>query len=148
MIPKKIKMARMEDYHTHYIGKYDGKKQFFGYEHFVSVPTPNETDWQKYRHEYVVLHLFDEKGNFESFKYWYAGTTSNLNCNTNEKLEELVRSLDKVRFNDIEVATFNIDIDGITFGLIPKIDDAYERIELDPSSTIAFCEPWDGEYDT
>ncbi|WP_435355377.1 hypothetical protein [Emticicia sp. SJ17W-69] len=148
MIPKKIKILRIEDYHTHYIGKFDSGKQFFGYEHFVSKPSPNEIDWQKNRHEYVVLYLFDENGSLESFKYWYAGTTAELNCDTNKKLDELVKSLGKVRFCNIKVAPSHIEIDGIIFGLIPKIDDDYERIELDPSSTIAFSEPWDGEYDT
>lgn len=148
MIPQKIKISRIENYHTHFIGKFDGNKLFFGYNHFVYKPFLNYEDWQNNRHEYIVLYLFNEDGKLYSFKYWYAGVTAKLNCDTHLKLNEFVKSLGEIKFCDIDVETFSIEIDGITFGLIPKIDDDYERIELDPSSTIAFNAPWDGEYDT
>jgi hypothetical protein len=95
-IPKTIQINRIEDYHTHYIGKYDNGKQFWAYEHFISVPIPDEKNWQKYRHEYVVLYLFDENGKYVSNKYWYAGTTSDLNCETDEKIEEMVDELGEI----------------------------------------------------
>ena len=38
------------------------------------------------------------------------------------------------------------NIDGFTFGLIPNKE--ISMIDLHPSSTIAFQEPWDGEYFT
>ena len=147
-IPEKIRVTRMIDYHTHFIGKYDDGKQFWGYEHFVSVPVDGETDWQKYRHEYVVLYLFDKEGKLESYKYWYAGTTSDLNCDTEKKLKQLVKELGRIRYCNIRVKPFEIKIDGHTFGLIAIQDPDYERVELHPSNVIAFTEPWNGEFDT
>jgi hypothetical protein len=147
-IPEKIRVTRMIDYHTHFIGKYDNGKQFFGYNHFINTPFKSGDDWQNYRHEYVVLYLFDEKGDFKSYKHHYAGTTANLNCDTEKKLKEMVKGLGKVRYCNIKVKPFEIEIDGHIFGLIPKTDDGYERVELHPSNVIAFTEPWVGEYDT
>jgi len=45
-----------------------------------------------------------------------------------------------------ELNLFQTKIDGVVFGLVPA--EEIESIELQPSSTIAFHEPWDGEYDT
>lgn len=147
-IPEKIRVARMVDYHTHFIGKYDNGKQFFGYEHFLFDPSITDDDWQKRRKEYVVLYLFDEEGNLTSYKSWYAGTTSDLNCDTNQKLKEMIKELGTVRYCNILVKPFNVQIDNHTFGLIAISDPNYERVELHPSNTIAFTDPWDGEYDT
>lgn len=147
-IPEKIKIARMVDYHTHYIGKYDNGKQFFGYQHFVNDISNNDTDWTKRRHEYVLLYLFNEEGDLISYDYWYAGTTSDLNCDTEKKLKEMIKKLGKVKYCNIKVKPFQIEIDNHIFGLIAFQDSDYERVELYPSNVIAFTEPWDGEYDT
>ncbi|GAB3504580.1 hypothetical protein [Emticicia fontis] len=145
-IPKKFLINREEDYHTHYIGKYNNGNQFFGYETFLfKPPLPPNEDWQKYRKEYVVLYIFDYKGNFIDFKYWYAGTTSE-NKDTNAALELMIESVGQYEFCDIIVKPFEVEIDGEIFGLIPNEED--ESIELMPSSTIAFFSPWDGSYDT
>lgn len=34
----------------------------------------------------------------------------------------------------------------MTFGLV--VNEEIEAVDLQPSSTISFHEPWDGEYDT
>jgi hypothetical protein len=44
------------------------------------------------------------------------------------------------------VKLFQTTIDGVVFGLVPDAEN--ETVELQPSSTIAFQSPWDGEYDT
>ena len=145
-IPTRIRITRMVDYHTHFIGKYDNGKQFFGYEHFVFEP---DKDRQlENRHEYVVLYIFNEEGDLVGNKYWYAGKSTALNCNTEKKLKELVKELGKIRYCNIRVKPFKIEIDNYTFGLIAFADPDYERVELHPNNTIAFSEPWDGEYDT
>lgn len=147
-IPEKIKIARIIDYHTHFIGKYVGGKQFFGYEHFILIPNPDGVGYQRSQPQYIVLYLFDEKGDLTSYKYWYAGITPDLNCDTEKKLKEMIRELGKVRYCNIKIKPFQIEIEGHIFGLIPFADSNYERVELHPSNTIAFTEPWDGEYDT
>ena len=146
-MPKLLPIMREEDYHTHFIGRTQNGNQFFGYETFVFPEGIPHEDWEKYRKEYVVLYIFDRKGNHLKTNHWYAGTTAEiLPDTTRNKLEEMVNELGPVEFRDIAVKPFKTVIDGVVFGLIP--DDETESIELQPSSTIAFFEPWDGEYDT
>ena len=146
--PEKIPVERMEDYHTHYIGKYENGNQFLGCETFVFTTKqfPEGEKWQKYRREYTVLYLFDKEGNFNEAKYEFAGTTHSLKFDTNEKTEEMVTQLGEIEYCNIEVKLFEIEIDGFKFGLIPNEES--KMIELQPSSTISFSEPWDGEYYT
>lgn len=149
--PEKIPIERIEDYHTHYIGKYGDGEQFFGYETFIFTKPYGEIqkgdNWQKYRKEYVVLYLFNEEGDFKGAKYWYGGTIDIVNEEEmTAKLEEMIAQLGKVNYCDIEVKPFKTEIDGHIFGLIP--DEETEMINLEPSSTISFMEPWDGGYDT
>ena len=145
-IPKKILINREEDYHTHYLGKYTDGHLFFGYETFVFSPNSNlSQNWQEYRREYAVLYLFDQEGHFIEADHWYAGTASE-NKDTNSKLEEMVSSRGPYEFCNIAVEPFQIEIDGEVFGLVA--DEEYETVELMPSSTISFAEPWDGWYST
>lgn len=147
MIPEKIPIQRIEDYHTHFVGKTEDGRQFFGYETFVfpnGIPT---SDWEKYRKEYVVLYIFDQEGNHLKTDHWYAGTTSETDETViRERLEQMIRELGQTTFSDIEVKPFQTIIDGIVFGLVPNEEE--ETVDLEPSSTISFHEPWDGEYDT
>ncbi|WP_151998165.1 MULTISPECIES: hypothetical protein [unclassified Imperialibacter] len=138
---------REEDYHTHFVGRTSDGKQFFGYETFVFPARTPGQDWEKLRKEYVVLYTFDSKGNHINTNHWYAGTTAEISADTTRsKLMEMVDRLGPIEYCDIAVKPFKTIIDGVEFGLIP--DDETESIELQPSSTIAFSEPWDGEYDT
>lgn len=147
--PEKIPVERLEDYHTHYIGKYEGEYQFWGYETFVfskSITEIEGKEWKKYRREYAVLYLFDKDGNFNDVKYEFAGTTDSLNFDTSIKIQEMISKLGEIDYCNIEIKPFETEIDGFTFGLIPNHDSM--MIELQPSNTIAFSEPWDGEYHT
>lgn len=62
------------------------------------------------------------------------------------QLEMWIAELGETVYCDIEVKCFRTVIDGITFGLIPDYENC--SIELEPSSTIAFQRPWDGDYYT
>jgi hypothetical protein len=148
MIPERIPIQRIEDYHTHFLGKTEDGRQFFGYETFVFPKgTPASSDWQMYRKEYVVLYVFDKDGNHLVTNHWYAGTTSESDQSVmRERLEQMIKELGNTKFCDIAVKPFQTVIDGVAFGLIPN--DEYEAVDLEPSSTISFQEPWDGEYDT
>lgn len=142
--PEKIPVERMEDYHTHHIGKYENGSQFFGYGTFVFTEIPIPENWEKYRREYAVLYLFDEEGNFKEAKYEFAGTSDSLKFDTEDKIEEFLSKLGEIEYCNIKIKSFEIEIDGFKFGLIPNEES--EMIELQPSNT--FGEPWDGEYDT
>ena len=63
-----------------------------------------------------------------------------------EKLELWMAELGEVTYCDIEIKLFQTIIDGFTFGLIPNKE--FSMIDLEPSKTIAFQEPWDGQYYT
>lgn len=145
-IPQKLPILRQEDDHTHYLGKYQNGNLFFGYETFFFPPNyVLGTDWQEHRREYAVLYIFDQEGRFVESDYWYAGTASE-NKNTNAKLTEMISSRGEYEFSDIEVELFQTEIDGEVFGLIAN--ETGETVELMPSSTMSFSEPWDGEFYT
>lgn len=146
-IPKKILNKREEDYHTHYIGKTQDGRQFFGYETFVFPKGVGSHDWEQSREEYVVLYIFDKDGNYMTTNHWYAGrTTETVDSITRLKLEEMIHELGAVTYADIKVKPFQTIIDGHVFGLIP--DKEMKTIDLEPGSTISFYWPWNGEYDT
>lgn len=150
-IPDKLRVSRMEDYHTHYLGQAADGRLFWAYDTFVftkpHADIPKDDDWQKYRREYAIIHTFDKDGNYLTTKHWDAGLTINLSDQLiEEKLEEFVSELGDTTFKDIEIKLFQTQIDGITFGLIA--DEESEMIHLQPTSKISFQEPWDGEYYT
>jgi formate hydrogenlyase regulatory protein HycA len=143
--PKLIPIKRMQDYHTHYLGKIDDGRLFFGSETFAYTETNFKTRNLEDRIDFAVLYLFDKKGDFQEAIYFMATSQTEKNL-LSIKLDELVNSLGKIKFCDIKVKPFETIIEGIKFGLI--IDGETESIDLEPSSTISFSEPWDGEYYT
>ncbi len=148
-IPSKIPIHRMEDEHTTHIGRCEDGRQFWGYETFVfdkPVANLHLDGWKNSRREYIVLHTFDYKGNHLGTKHWFAGTTANVDSVAAlNKLESWVKELGKVELTDIEIKLFETVIDGFTFGLVQDIDS--DSVELQPSSSISFQEPWEGEYE-
>ena len=147
-VPKRIPIMRMEEYHTHYLGKTNDGKLFFGSETFAYKKPNGEvyTELQSQtRIELAILYLFDSKGRFLEHKHWSTQLDSERQ-NTFEKLAEMVSELGQISFCNIEVETFEINIDGIKCGLIPN--EKSESIDLYPSNTISFQKPWDGEYYT
>lgn len=146
--PAKLPVERMEDYHTHHIGKYESGKQFWGYQTFVFTKRQflEGEKYENYRREYAVLYLFDKEGNFNEAKFEFAGTTDSLKFDTSEKVEEMVTQLGEIEYCNIEIKPFEVLIDNFIFGLVPN--EETEMIELQPSNTIAFSEPWEGEYCT
>lgn len=147
-IPRRILIKREEDYHTHYVGFTADGRQFLGCETFVFPDgVPDSGDWTQSRKEYVVLYIFDKGGNLIETKHWYAGTTSETNdLLTRQKLEAFINEIGAVTFRDIKVKPFKVTIDGHVFGLVPNKE--FKTVDLEPSSTISFSWPWDGEYNT
>ena len=149
-IPHKLPIARMEDDHTHYLGSAPNGTLFWGYETFVFFRPYSEIsqreNWQQYRREYVLLHTFDNAGNYLTTQHWSVGTSADSAHQSNQELERMIEKLGDVKFHDIEVCIFQIQIDNIVFGLVPDEDAGV--INLQPGSMISFMEPWDGEYYT
>ncbi|MBK3520029.1 hypothetical protein [Carboxylicivirga marina] len=145
--PDLLPIMREEDYHTHYLGETEKGILFFGYETFVFPKGFSSENWENERLEYALVYLFDKNGNHIETKYKLAGKTSDISPNqTNKMLSDLISELGNFIYKDIKVKPFKTTIDGIEFGLVPN--EEIQMIELQPSSTIAFGEPWDGEYDT
>ncbi|MDO6518526.1 hypothetical protein [Zobellia uliginosa] len=147
-IPRRIPIMRMEEYHTHYLGKAADGKLFFGsvtfaYKKPIRELAPEERE--KNRIELAILYLFDKNGKFSDYKYWSTEKETERQS-VWEKMSELVSELGQVTYGNIEVETFEIDINGIKCGLIPNEESV--SIDLYPSNTISFQEPWDGEYYT
>jgi len=145
--PERIPIIREEDYHTHYLGELNDGRFFFGYETFVFPNGYKGENWQNERLEYAVVYIFDLDGNHIDTHYELVGKTAEIEIGrAGQVLKRLLEPFGSLNFKDIEVKSFSTIIDGIEFGLIP--DDEIQMIELQPSSTISFHEPWDGEYDT
>lgn len=147
-IPGKIPIRRMEDYHTHYLGRTAGGTLFWGYQTFAWLKPISEIrgeDIWQYRRNYTVLHTFTRRGKYLA--------TRSISTNPNEKkgdpdrkIEEWLSELGNFEYCDIKIRLFQTTIDDIVFGLIPG--EEYNSIDLQPSTTISFQKPWDGEYYT
>lgn len=149
-IPEKISIALIEDLHTQFIGRAKDGKQFLGLTPFVySLPyatIPEGANWQDYRRQYAVLHVFDEEGNYLYTQHWYGGTTAECNEEElTEKLVEMITHLGEVDYTNVAVKLFQTYIDGYMFGF--EVNEVNETVRLLPSD-ILFAEPWDGEYYT
>lgn len=58
-IPDKLPIMRMEDYHTHHLGKCSDGRLFWGYDTFVFTKPYSDIkgdDWGKYRKEYALRY--------------------------------------------------------------------------------------------
>lgn len=147
-IPKRIPIIQKENYHTHYLGKTNNGKLFFGTETFVHKKLYWEVKPElqsQNRIDFAILYLFDNNGKFIEFKYW-STEIDNERHKTSEKLEKMVTNLGEVKLCNIEIETFEVNINGIKCGLIPNKE--FKSIDLFPSNTISFQEPWNGEYYT
>lgn len=151
-VPKSIKIAREEGYHTDRIGKYGDGNQFMGFV-TATLPMPLPKDWQSKKRWYAVLHTFDKKGNHLNTEGWFAGTTASGERKAVDKaqakLDQMITALGKVKYGNIKVGLFQVQIDNHTFGLVDasEPDEDYESIHLLPND-LAFFAPWDGTYDT
>lgn len=139
--PKKLLIKRMKEYHTHYLGKFDQDKLFWGDIPFVIKNVDNKP----IRTDYAVLYTFDSNGKLIKYEYW-KDENSNGELNPWYKLDEMVKELGKVKYMDISVELFEVTIDNEKFGLIANHE--FDCVNAQPSSTISFYEPWDGEYYT
>jgi formate hydrogenlyase regulatory protein HycA len=150
VIPDTIPIRREADHHTHYIGRYSGRRQYLG---FVVAAPGSETSPGSETRWYAVLHLFDKSGVYLETRHRLAGISSQPQRDVIRKahllLAELLEELPSRSYGNVKVRLFSTSIDGHPFGLIDtsEPDEHQERVELLPNG-LAFFPPWDGTYDT
>ncbi|RSM89664.1 hypothetical protein DMH04_06745 [Kibdelosporangium aridum] len=135
-----------DDYHAEHIGRTSDGRQFF-------LTTPFEPGHGHEGNEFVALFLFDAAGSFLEAKIDEFGPRASLDReHRNAVYEQRLRELGEVTFTRIEVAPFEVEKFGTTFGLVARAGDDEDDpwwVELHPGNYMAFTEPWDsGEYDT
>lgn len=151
-VPQTINVLREEDYHTDQIGKSADGRQFMGFV-TATLPMPIPADWQAHKRWYAVLHTFDKKGKHLKTEAWFAGATADgerqVVENAQARLAEMIAGLGEVKFGNVKIGLFRVEIDGHTFGLVDASEPAedYESIYLLPND-LAFFAPWDGTYYT
>jgi hypothetical protein len=141
-------------------GRYVGRTQD-GRQFFLTTPfVPALFGGPLAGHDFIAIYQWDADGEFidASFEEVVVrDADSPLPGNTlpEESYEEGFRralaKLGPVEFGDIEVAPFEVQFNGATFGLIPQPPENEEEdwtvIAL-PGDYMCFFSPWDGEYDT
>lgn len=151
-IPRTIPIAWEKDYHTDQIGKYGEGHQFMG---FVTCTGPSTVDQEFFAQKrwYAVLHIFDRSGKHLNSEVWFAGSAGegerDVISKAEARLKEMVAKLKKVKYGNIRVGAFQVEVDGQTFGLVDTSDlEAGEvSVTLVPNDLL-FAPPWDGTYST
>lgn len=113
-LPDKLPIARMEDYHTHYLGRVDDGRLFWGYQTFVFTKPYSDIEkgdeWKKYRNDYALVHTFDREGNYLATKHCSGLAIDTNDGELEEQLEKMVAELGNVDFQDIEIKIFQTQL--------------------------------------
>lgn len=128
-----------DDYHAEHVGKTRDGRQFFLTTPFVPG------------HEFVALYLFDKEGKFLEAHIDDFGPRSSMDDEQRAATyAKRLSELGEVSFERIEISPFSIEEFGVTFGLLPDLDDEdVVSMIVEPGNYMAFYEPWDsGDYDT
>ncbi|WP_218105266.1 hypothetical protein [Micromonospora rhizosphaerae] len=137
-----------DDYYAEHVGHTADGRQFFLTTPFVPAdPEAGEGD------EFVARFLFDSAGHLLEATIDAFGPRHLMDREARRRTYEArLAQLGPVTFGRIEVAPFEVQRSGTTFGLIPRPpeeDGESWWVELHPGNYMAFTEPWDsGEYDT
>jgi hypothetical protein len=136
-----------DDYHASGIGHTQDGRQFF-----LTTPFVPALGGEPGR-EFLALYLFNDVGDFLEAKIDDLGTRAQLDKDRARELyAQRIKELGPVTNSRIEIAPFQVERFGITFGLIPREPENEDDpiwVELHPGNCMAFHEPWDsGDYDT
>jgi hypothetical protein len=136
-----------DDYHACHVGRLADGRQFF-----LTFPFIPALDDHPGR-EFIALYLFDSAGCLQDARIEDLGTRAALDeGRARGRVQALLAELGQVEHCRIEVAPFQIERFGTSFGLVarpPEDEDDGWWVELQPGNYMAFHEPWDsGEYDT
>lgn len=161
-IPEVIPVKRYDIRHsgTQLIGKYGKGNQFWGqvvaaFRKPDAMPngiTPSVSDWPSRKCWYAILHKFDSRGNYLGTDHKFAGTTADgeqaVLAQAEVHMNNFIGTLGPVKFGNIAIRLFKIDIDGHTFGMIDTSSEEWgDTATMEPGSLV-FFPPWNGEYDT
>ena len=136
-----------DDYNAKHIGRTGDGKQFF-------LTTPFIPALGSEGCEFISLYLFDTEGTLLSYQIQNLGPRETLDeTAAKDQYNALLNSLGDVEFGDIRIKPFQVENDGVTFGLIPIDPEFIEEdengaLEIQPGNYMAFYPPWDGDYDT
>ena len=126
----------MNDLHTARVGQAASRQQFYlAYHH---VPDLEDGACK----DYLALYRFSQSGTAIDSDI---RRISDLDTEQ-EVTSSLLSQLGEYSHQDIVIAPFRFDYDGLIFGLIP--DHQTETLTLEPGSMIMLMEPWDGEHYT
>jgi hypothetical protein len=113
--------------------------------------------WADHNRFYAVLHRFDHEGFHTGSYVWCEGTVTEMRARRSktdlaeEKLNGWLADLPGLAYGPIAVRLFELVVDDVVFGLIPREvqEDGrdWSRVELEPDH-LSFTAPWDGLYDT
>lgn len=136
-----------DDDHAAHVGKTADGRQFF-----LTTPFEPATNGRA-GEEFNALYLFDEGGEFIGAQIESFGPRGTHDMAVKQAAcLKLLDGLGPVTLQRIEVAPFEVERFGTTFGLIGRDCDDPEdviAVEAQPGNYMAFFEPWDsGEYDT
>jgi hypothetical protein len=136
-----------DNYKAEHVGRTADGRQFF-----LTTPFEPATGGRQ-GNEFVALFLFNPAGQLLEARIDEFGPRAEMDRDRRRnRYEARLRELGEVTFTRIEVAPFEVERFGTTFGLIARPgndEDAAWWVELHPGNYMAFTEPWDsGEYDT
>jgi hypothetical protein len=152
-IPELIPIRCEPDYRTGTIGKF-AEGQFFGWVTGAYAPgdPPRGADWKAYQRWYAVLHRFDDEGRHTGTDAWCPGP--GIREGATERLASWLDALPGRVYRDIAIRPFQLEVDGIRFGLVPECHGDYlegegevDWAEFYPGR-LGFSAPWSGRYDT
>lgn len=161
-IPEVIPVKRYDIGHsgTQYIGKYGKGNQFWGQvvatfrkpDVMPNDVTPSADEWQSRKCWYAILHKFDSRGKHLGTEYKFTGTTADGEsavCDQAEvHMNNFISALGPVKFGNIAIRLFKIEIDGHVFGMIDTSSEEWGDTATMEPGDLVFYPPWDGEYDT
>ncbi len=170
--PEKLVVPH-DDYHCKYVGKMTNGQQFF-----LTTPFTYAEDLAKAQ-EFVALYLFNADGDLIDHKINNLGNRASLVGEQNAKIlpgnvmeetpvvqtmiNNLLKTLGKISFENILIKPFVIEKFDLTFGIVPEnyddhlygddgfyddMDDEEMTMIVEPGNYMAFVYPFDGEYDT
>jgi hypothetical protein len=131
--PSRIKVNRAE--HTPFIGRHSGGQQFLA---LVAAARRGPE-----HRLYAVLHTFDPDGRHLETRAEPVGASGDPQAlrRAQARQQEWLRQLPTLLLSAVEIEPFQVEIDGVTFGMVVEGDSA----RLLPAGLV-FAPPWDGRY--
>jgi hypothetical protein len=136
-IPERILMVP-DDWQTQYVGTLEDGRHFF-------LTNP----FQPGIAEYVAVFYWNADGSYDSMVVDDLGARDDLEQGDYDvAMQARLDSLGDYTLEQISVAPFQEEHDGVPFGLIPFQSDGYTWVSVMPGDYVAYSWPWDGVYDT